>query len=117
NMMKKIYFLGSFFLVAFSCEKKSISTPTPLELVQVVVDNKPQAPIYYDVKRQPVLKLSFNNRIDIQTVATNISLTENNAVVAVNYSYEKSDSTVVIVPQSSLKYLTRYHLRAATELQ
>jgi len=116
--MGKVYFISIFFLVAFSCQKKSDPTPPdPLQFVQAVVDNKPPAAIYYDVKRQPVLKLSFSNSIDRQTVANNISLLENNAVVPVNYSYEKNDSTVVITPQSPLKYLTRYYLLAAVDLE
>jgi len=116
--MGKVYFISIFFLVAFSCQKKSDpAPPDPLQFVQAVVDNKPQAAIYYDVKRQPGLRFSFNNSIDRQTVANNISLRENNAVVPVNYSYEKNDSTVVIAPQSPLKYLTRYYLRAAVDLQ
>jgi hypothetical protein len=116
--MGKVYFITIFFFVAFSCQKKSDPTPPdPLQFVQAVVDNKPQAGIYYDIKRQPVLKLSFNNSIDRQTVANNISLQENNTVVPVNYSYEKNDSIVVITPQSPLKYLTRYYLLAAVDLQ
>jgi hypothetical protein len=116
--MGKVYFITLFFFVAFSCQKKSDPTPPdPLQFVQAVVDNKPQAAIYYDVKRQPVLKFSFNNSVDRATVAANISLIENITVMPVNYSYEKNDSVVVITPQSPLKYLTRYYLRAATDLQ
>jgi hypothetical protein len=117
--MRKIYFIGVFFLVSFSCDKKTTPPdPDPLQFVQAVVDNKPQAAIYYDIKRQPLLKLSFNNSINKQTVATNISLKENGSTdVAINYSYEKNDSTVIITPQVPLKYLARYYLRAATDLQ
>ena len=114
--MRKIYFAGILALLAFSCQKR-VPAPDPLQLV-ALVDNKQQAAVYYDTKLQTVLKLSFNNSISKETVATSISLKENSgADVAVNYSYEKNDSVVVISPQASLKYLTRYYLRAATGLQ
>jgi hypothetical protein len=118
-LIRNIYFIGIFFSLAFSCEKKTTApAPDPLQLVKAMVDNKPPASVYYDIRLQPVLKLSFNSSINRQTVASNISLKENNgADVAVNYSYQNNDSVVVIAPQAPLKYLIRYNLRAAVDLQ
>lgn len=119
--MRIVYCIAMFFMLAFSCQKKTTPPlpPDPLLFVKAEVDNKLQAAVYYDTRITPVLKLTFNNSIDRQTVVTNISLKENvvAADVLVNYSYEKNDSVVVIIPQAPLKYLTRYYLRAATELQ
>jgi hypothetical protein len=117
--MRKIYFAGVFIFIIFSCQKnKTVPAPDALQLIQAFVDNKQPAAIYYDTRLQAVLKLSFNNRISKETVATAISLNENSgADVAVNYSYEKNDSVLVITPLAPLKYLTRYYLRATTGLQ
>jgi hypothetical protein len=120
-VVRKIYFIIIVLTLGFSCKKKDADPPPPdpLQLVTIQVDNKPSAVVYYDIRINPVIKLVFNNAVDRQTVATNISLTENVAAGAapVNFTYEKNDSVIVIAPQLPLKYLTRYFLRAATGLQ
>ncbi|MBK7561195.1 MAG: Ig-like domain-containing protein [Chitinophagaceae bacterium] len=118
--MRKVYCITIVLVLFFSCKKKDTVAPPPdpLQLVNASVDNKSTAAVYYDVKLNPVLKLSFNNAVDRQTVPANVSINENGvATVAVNYLYEKNDSVIVIVPQSALKYLTRYYLAAATGLK
>ncbi len=120
-VVRKIYFIIIVLTLGFACEKKDAVPPPPgpLQLVAVQVDNKPSVAVYYDIRINPVLKLVFNNAVDRQTVATNISLNENvvAGAVPINFTYEKNDSVIVITPQSPLKYLTRYFLRAATGLQ
>ena len=116
----KIYFITGILICGLACKKKESDVPAPdlLQLAMVEVDNKQPAAIYYDIKINPVLKMAFNNAVDRQTVAANISLNESNvSSVPVNYSYEKNDSVIVIVPQLPLKYLTRYFLRTTTGLQ
>ncbi|MFZ1263499.1 MAG: Ig-like domain-containing protein, partial [Chitinophagaceae bacterium] len=111
--MRKVYCITIVLVLFFSCKKKDTAAPPPdpLQLVNASIDNKSTAAVYYDVKLNPVLKLSFNNAVDRQTVPANVSINENGvATVAVNYLYEKNDSVIVIVPQSPLKYLTRYYL-------
>ncbi|MBL0271482.1 MAG: Ig-like domain-containing protein [Chitinophagaceae bacterium] len=118
--MRKVYCITIVLVLFFSCKKKDTAAPPPdpLQLVNASIDNKSTAAVYYDVKLNPVLKLSFNNAVDRQTVPANVSINENGvATVAVNYLYEKNDSVIVIVPQSPLKYLTRYYLVAATGLK
>lgn len=118
--MRNIFGIIILIVLVFSCKKKDTGPPVPdaLQLVQTLVDNKPPASVYYDIRITPVLKLVFNNSIDRQTVAANISLLQNGLVaVPINYSYERNDSVVVIVPQSSLSYLTRYIIRLTTGLQ
>lgn len=120
-VVRKIYFIIIVLTLGFACEKKDAVPPPPstLQLVAVQVDNKPSVAVYYDIRINPVLKLVFNNAVDRQTVATNISLNENvvAGAVPINFTYEKNDSVIVITPQSPLKYLTWYFLRAATGLQ
>jgi len=120
DVVRKFSCIAIVLIVGLACKKKETDTPPPdaLHLVTVQVDNKPSAAVYYDIKINPVLKLAFNNAVDRQTVAANVSLNESNVTsVPVNYSYEKNDSVIVIVPQLPLKYLTRYFLRTTTGLQ
>ncbi|MCY7309275.1 MAG: Ig-like domain-containing protein [Chitinophagaceae bacterium] len=116
----KISCITIILICGLACKKKESDVPAPdmLQLAMIEVDNKQPAAIYYDIKINPVLKMAFNNAVDRQTVAANISLNESNVTsVPVNYSYEKNDSVIVIVPQLPLKYLTRYFLRTTTGLQ
>ena len=121
DVVTKIYSIIIVLVLGLACKKKDAAPlpPDPLQLITVQVDSKPSAAVYYDVKINPVLKLAFNNAVDRQTVAANISLNENvvAAAVPVNYTYEKNDSVIVITPQTSLKYLTRYFLRTSPDLQ
>ncbi|MDZ4796143.1 MAG: glucoamylase family protein [Bacteroidota bacterium] len=120
DVVRKFSCIAIVLIVGLACKKKESDVPAPdmLQLAMVEVDNKQPAAIYYDIKINPVLKMAFNNAVDRQTVAANISLNESNVTsVPVNYSYEKNDSVIVIVPQLPLKYLTRYFLRTTTGLQ
>lgn len=102
----------------FSCgEKEDPRPPAALQFIRAEIANKPPAQFYYDVPVSSPLKLVFNNAIDRQSVAGNVSLQEGVANVAVNFSYEKNDSVIIIMPQAPLKHLTRYFLRASTSLQ
>src|SRR5687767_15636375 len=115
--MSRVYYISILLALVFSCKKKDIP-PGPLEFVKVEIDNKPPAVIYYDVRITPVIKLSFNNSVDRQTVAANVTLFENGvALVPTNHSYEKNDSVVVLTPQSPLKNITRYFIRIFDGLQ
>ena len=116
---RKLYTVTVVLLLAISCKKSESDPPAPgpLQLIMAQVDNKPPAAVYYDTRINPVLKLVFNNAVDRQTVAANVSLNENGVTaVPVNYTYEKNDSVIVIAPQSPLKYLTRYFIRVSPDL-
>ncbi len=95
-------------------------TPTPLSNTAVKLDNATITPsiVTYNIKTTAAIKLSFNNVLDKATVAAAVSLTENGIVtVPVNFSYENSDSTLVITSSAVLKNLTRYNVAATTVLQ
>ncbi|MDP1844775.1 MAG: glucoamylase family protein [Sediminibacterium sp.] len=54
------------------------------------------------------IKISFNDKIDKSTVtAINLSMNGGSAV-SISYTYENNDSTVVVVPNAPLKYLSKY---------
>jgi hypothetical protein len=111
-------------LVMFACKKKSGGNDTPpaaagpFNFVQAQVTGTNSAGDYVNVRVRPVIKLSFSAPADASTVNANIVLNEaGGATVPFNTSYERNDSTVVIVPASNLKYLTRYTLRVFPDIQ
>jgi len=124
-----IFILLSVVFLQIQCSKSSSSggatpppdpTPTPLLNTGITLDNATAAAgiINYNVKTNVTIRLSFNNVLDRTSVASAISLTDNSGITApVNYSYEKSDSTLIITPATPLKYITKYNLMASTILQ
>lgn len=125
NRQYLLVFLAPLFLAA-NCNKKDSSPepppppPSTLVFTGARLDNTGAltAATNYNVRPGVSIKLSFNNAVDRSTVATSLSLKENGTTtVAVNYTYENNDSTVVITPAASLNYLTRYVATAATSLK
>lgn len=119
-----LLFLGTFLFIE-GCGKKS-STPQPdpvpaaLNLLNAKLGNSSalNGLVNYNISPAAVLRLSFNNALDKSTVASAVSLTENNTnTIPLSFSYENNDSTLVIQPAASLKYLTRYTLNGTTTLQ
>ncbi len=119
-MFNRIKFIFTFTFIAYflcftlSCKKKeqdNIPTPSPLLLIDNQVNNASSKTIYYQVNNTAVIRLFFNNPMDKATVINGINFYENAVgVVPVNYTYEKNDSVIVITPQITLKYLTKYIL-------
>lgn len=111
----------------FACSKQSSSgnsqppvvTPPSFSIDKVQLDNMTASgtTINYGVRSGVVIRLQFTAPVDRTTVAASVSVTENTgAVVAANMSYERSDSTLVIIPAAPLKGLTRYFINANTGL-
>lgn len=122
--MKRI---AGFLLVSalwMGCKKGSDpdpSAPAPVNftLNTWTVDNNTTSQVlYYNVKRNTVVKFSFRAAINRSTVAANIIFKENSgAPVNCNVSYEKSDSVVVLQPASPINALTKYKVSVSTLLQ
>ena len=85
--------------------------------VSMQIGNQTGVYNYYHISINPVIKLKFSRKIDKATVPANIALKENTTNIAINYSYENGDSTVVISPQSPLKYITKYAVNIYSNLQ
>lgn len=120
KMLRFVYCLiGAVGLFSSCNEKNDVpNPPDPLVFVKAEIDNQEVTTPRYDTRVNPLIKISFNNAVGRQTVPANLTLNENGSVpVAVNYSYEKNDSVVIITPQSPLKYLTRYFIKAGTGLK
>lgn len=110
--MKRILISLAIIIVFYSCNSKDVDPqPGQIQFLSAHVDQKTLAATTYDVRRTPEVRLAFNNAINRSSVANNIILSENGTgSVPVNVSYERQDSTVVLTPQSPLKYLTLYQV-------
>jgi hypothetical protein len=116
-----LFFVPVFF--AADCKKKSpsvVDTPPSALLNTGVTFGNTAAltnAVNYNIPASPVIRLSFNEALDKTTVPASVSVMEGATTLAVNYSYQNNDSTLVITPAAPLKYLTRYTINAAVTLQ
>lgn len=118
--------LNLLLLVSFvaGCGKKDStpdpapSPPTSLNITAMKLDNSAAltTTVNYNVRPAVAIRFFFNNALDRATVASGLALAESGSAVAINFSYENGDSTLVIT-SSALKYLTKYDVTATTALQ
>lgn len=110
-----------------SCGSKNnspIIPPAPLVLSKASLDgnqaalsNTTQSQLNYDTKTNFVVRLDFNNSIDKSSVTNAVKLLENgNNPVAVNFSYERKDSSLLISPATAVPNLTLYSLTVSKSL-
>ena len=106
------------------CDKGSDPAPAPapllLHLNSVRFDNAEASTssVNYNVRTGLVIRISFDNKIDKASVTSNVSIAESaGSNVALNFSYEKNDSTLVITPSGPFTALTKYFLKSTTLLQ
>lgn len=122
-MKKQLNILILFILVAGigGCKKGSDSTPpapVPMYLNATRINSTVVSltGVNNNVAPSSAFRFRFSNVINRSTVAGAFSLTETGAAnVPYNVAYENNDSTVVIT--ASLKYLTKYTLKAGTALK
>jgi hypothetical protein len=106
------------------CKKKSsdpgpvISSPVNFSISSWTVNSIASQAVYYNVNRNPVVRLKFGAAINKSTVAANIILKENSGTpVNYNVSYENADSTVVMQPSPNLNFLTKYKISVINSLK
>jgi hypothetical protein len=93
--------------------------PVPIALLTTKLDNTVAfiSATNYNIRLNPVVRLSFNSPVDRSTVASSIFIKENGSPVSTSYTYENSDSTIVVNSVAALKALTRYTINATTSLK
>jgi hypothetical protein len=117
--------IASFLLLLYAgCNKggdnPSPPTPTPIGLNSVKLNAliADFTSANYNINKNVVIRLYFNNAVDRSTIISGVSVKENGVTaVTVNYSYENSDSIVVISASSSYKSLTKYTVTAGTSIK
>jgi hypothetical protein len=107
------------------CKKKEVYQDpvvpaTALQLSSIRIDQANPVPstITNNVSLQPTIIMHFSNSVDRSTVPGSVTVRDNSlASVTLNISYANSDSTLVLVPVSPLRYLTNYQLSATRDLK
>jgi hypothetical protein len=114
-----IFFITSFIFAA--CKKSSTPgqpNPGTFNEVKLTIDDSVyNGVISYNIKANPVIKISFSSSVDKSTVAANVTMTGAGVVVADNFSYANNDSTLIITAASALNAITNYSLAVSTGLK
>jgi hypothetical protein len=105
-----------------SCNKGSSgndqpSTPPVFQLNNTSVDGKAPVIENYNTSFSPVIRLTFNGKVDKNTVASAVNLTSDNGAVAYTASYANGDSSLLIQPSSPLASIARYNFSVSTSLK
>lgn len=112
-------------VTAAGCSKGGDSSPTPstpsaLYYQGAKLDNTSviTTGVTYNVKTNVTAKLSFNNAVNRSTVSGAVSVKETGTTaVALNIGYENGDSTIVLMPASPLKNITKYQVDITSVLK
>ncbi|MCY7293640.1 MAG: Ig-like domain-containing protein, partial [Ferruginibacter sp.] len=117
--MKYLIFFISVSLI-FSCKKNTDTAPvTPpppgvsenFNYGSTNINGLAILP-FKNVNRNPAIKVKFSVPVSRASATQKISITENaGALVGSSISFENNDSTVSIIPQTSLQFLTRYKVK------
>lgn len=118
------YLLLFLCFLAFSCTKKTEPTPQPpagsflISSIKINDNIADRANNFFNVKLNPVIKISFSVPVDTTSVANNIFLKNiSGNPVPINISYENKDSVLELKPVSSLQFLSKYTLTLNIGLQ
>lgn len=111
-----------FIFLFCSCNKNSGGDPTPppenFRSTGITLNGKTPGPKNYDTDVLPIIKFSFSDAVDKNTVNTAFSFADKNgAAVPYSASYENNDNTVIIQPSPNLKYLTEYKINVSNSLK
>ncbi|MEP6950181.1 MAG: glucoamylase family protein [Ginsengibacter sp.] len=108
----------------FSCKKDSKPSPPPpvvsgpFNFVKATVnDSLIKSAVTYNFSINAVIKIYFSSPVNTSGVAANVSFTNGNSPVTVNYTYSNKDSILIIKPAGTLSGLTRYTLNILTSLR
>jgi hypothetical protein len=119
-----VFFFAVLILFSFNCGKEKPAPLPPvaplLHFTSAKFDNADASltTINYDVKASPVIRLSFDAKVDRSSVAANITIAESGGLnLAVNFTYEDNDKTILITPATPFKYLTRHTINTTTFLK
>jgi len=101
-----------FFLAA--CKKNNSSTPVivgPFNITKILVNNNSSANFtFYNVSLKPSIQVSFSAPLNSGSVPSNVSFSNQGAIVPATYAYTNNDSTLIIQPAAPLTALNNYTL-------
>lgn len=101
-----------FFLAA--CKKNNSSTPVivgPFNITKILVNNNSSANFtFYNVSLKPSIQVFFSAPLNSGSVPSNVSFSNQGAIVPATYAYTNNDSTLIIQPAAPLTALNNYTL-------
>ncbi|MBE7171476.1 MAG: Ig-like domain-containing protein [Williamsia sp.] len=122
--MKLRFFFSILLSTQLACNKGSDPAPQPppvpasFSFNSLQVNGAYNGYTYYNVDPLPVIKFSFSAPVDHTSATNNLTWRDNaGASVSLKTSFENNDSTVVLQPQSPLKWITQYTLAVPATLQ
>lgn len=121
--MRSLACLVVTVVVTVSCKKGGdnsmppVTPPAALKLANATVEGQATGAALYGVKLSPVIRLSFDNKVDRSTVAAINLINVNGVSITGNVSYAAGDSVVQLQPSAPLMPLTRHQLTVGTGLK
>lgn len=125
--MRRILLYAFIVITSLQCKKSNdvgtgnnnnppVLTPA-LTITASAIDNltASTASTNYNVAINPSFKISFNNKVDRNTVDA-VKMTQGATNISLNYSWVNGDSVLLMTPASSLSYLTNYTLNITASL-
>jgi hypothetical protein len=121
--MKNLFFFSFIAVLFFSCKKESASKPAvhgafSYSSISVSGVNSTNN-LYYATATVPAIKITFAKPLNTATAAKYVSFSNSTsgAVITGAYSYQNSDSALVIQPASALAFLTKYKITVSPSLR
>ncbi len=108
-------------IIFFSCNKHDTTTEPPIQLpksfnsTSTIINGQIYSSILYNVNFSPVIKIAFDAPVDETSVASSISIKNNNTAVSFTTAFEKSDTILIIKP--ILSALTKNIIIVTTSLK
>ena len=118
-MIRSVFYLALIFL-ALSCRKDEPFDPASVSFGYntVKVDGLSSGTSYKGLSEMPVIKIAFDTKVDQTSAKSAITLTDkSSSAVQLNFSFENSDSVILVKPVSSLNNLTNYTFTVSNSLK
>jgi len=124
NSIFKMFLLhalvGLMLFTNLKCTKDTILKPVDLYLVSMTInETNVEANKNYNIATAAVVKITFSTPVKRSSVYDAITFKNkaNNTLVSFNVDFENNDSTVVIQPIATLKYLTQYSFLISADVK
>jgi len=115
----QILVLLSISIHVDSCKKEN-TEPQPgsknFTITTIEVDGKNSGFTYPNASVMPEIIFSFSDKIDHQSVQSNITMSGTTGSVSLSITFSNGDSTVVIKPTDSLAYWNKYSVVISPQL-